>query len=181
MSKENRVIREELSKIYGDGCFFERGNIAEKIEEMGGIKTYKKFLEEKRFTSKHRIRNRLTLHHLKHRSEGGETSLQNGANVREIPHQYLHSLPREQEEIINDMLRDFKASLNVMDLRVSENHIDIKQVRSKVIDQEEDYLIIPAFDNTEKIIKKKNKFNRNKEKKKTKKIIERYYSEDEGR
>ena len=50
----------------------------------------------------------MTLHHLKHRSEGGPTSENNGAVVSALAHSYLHSLPRDQEEIINNMLRDYK-------------------------------------------------------------------------
>ena len=49
MSKnKNRQIRQQLTRLYGEGCFFERAHIAEKIEQMGGIKTYKTFLEEKK-------------------------------------------------------------------------------------------------------------------------------------
>ena len=176
--KENRIIREQIEEIYGKGCFFERANIAERIEKMGGIKTYKQFLSEKRFKGK-KVRNILTLHHLKHRSEGGETTIENGANIREIPHQYIHSLPREQEEIINDMFRDFKIALNVMDLRVSQNHIDIGDIRQKALGENEDYLYIPVFDNKKDT--KKCKFNRGKEKQKTKRIIDELYSEDEER
>ena len=51
----------------------------------------------------------MTLHHLKHRSEGGATSERNGAVISTLAHQYLHSLPREQEEVINGMLREYKS------------------------------------------------------------------------
>ena len=50
----------------------------------------------------------MTLHHLKHRSEDGRTSEQNGAIVNALAHGYLHSLPRHEEELINNMLRDYK-------------------------------------------------------------------------
>lgn len=107
MGKSNRHIKRELERIYGKGCFFNRAHIAERIEAMGGIKTYRKFVEEKRYKGK-KISHRITFHHLKHRSEGGQKSVDNGANIEEIAHQYLHSLTRQQEEIINDMLREFK-------------------------------------------------------------------------
>lgn len=177
---ENKVIKEQLRKIYGDGCFFERAKIAEKIEKMGGIKTYKQFLSERYFKGK-KIRNMLTLHHLKHKSEGGATTIENGANVREIPHQYIHSLPRNQEEVINNMFRDFKIALNVMDLRVSKDHIDINGIRQKTLENEKDCWYIPVFKNVKNYKQKKGKFNRNKEKQEMRRIIDELYSEDEER
>ena len=70
-SHKNKKVREELEAIFGKNCMFKMARIAERIEAMGGIKTYKEFIEERRYTSKkiiqlERIR---TLHHLKHRSE----------------------------------------------------------------------------------------------------------------
>lgn len=69
MSKnKNKQMRRQLERLYGKGCFFERAHIAEKIEQMGGIKTYKKFIQEKRYTGK-KIIFQISYHHLKHRSE----------------------------------------------------------------------------------------------------------------
>ena len=53
------------------------------------------------------------MHHLRHRSENGATSIENGANVAEVAHQYMHSLPRDQEEIINNMLRQWKRDFRI--------------------------------------------------------------------
>ena len=108
--KKNRKIREELERIYGEGCFFQKARVEKRIEEIGGIKTYKQFKEQHRYKLKRErvFENMMTLHHLKHISEGGETTVENGAVVGSLPHMYMHSLPREQEEIINDMLREFK-------------------------------------------------------------------------
>ena len=75
MSK-NSTIKKLLMQRYGKGCFFEMARIAQRIEEMGGIRTYKKFLEEKRFKGQ-KISQQLTVHHLRHRSEGGDTSIEN--------------------------------------------------------------------------------------------------------
>ena len=109
-SKKNRKIREELERIYGKGCMFQKAKVEKRIEEIGGIKTYKQFKEQHRFTLKRErvFENMMTYHHLIHKSEGGETTVENGAVVASLPHMYMHSLPREQEEIINDMLRNFK-------------------------------------------------------------------------
>ena len=48
----NKTIREELERLCGKGCFFKRAHIAERIEAMGGIKTYKVFVSEKKFKRK---------------------------------------------------------------------------------------------------------------------------------
>ena len=36
-------IRKRLEQTYGKGCFFARAKCAERIEKMGGIKTYKQY------------------------------------------------------------------------------------------------------------------------------------------
>ena len=112
--KQNKVIREELEREYGQGCMFEKANIEEKIEQKRTIKTYKKFIEERRYTGKliKLYKSQMNLHHLKHRSEGGETTVENGAVVSSLAHMYLHSLPRNQEEFINDELRAYKKQLD---------------------------------------------------------------------
>lgn len=68
MSSGNRSAKRELEKIYGKGCFFARAKCAEKIETIGGIKTFKTFLRDRKFKGK-KISHQITYHHLKHRSE----------------------------------------------------------------------------------------------------------------
>ena len=112
--KQNKKIREELERQYGKGCMFKKAKIEEKIEKKKIIKTYKKYLEEKRFTGKmlKRYKSQMNLHHLRHRSEGGKTTLENGAVISSLAHMYLHSLPREQEEFINNELREYKRQVD---------------------------------------------------------------------
>ena len=110
--RSNKKIRKRLERKYGKGCMFEKAHIEEKIEAKRTIKTYKQFIEEKHFTGKmiYIYENQMNLHHLKHRSEGGETSMENGAVVSALAHMYMHSLPREQEEEINEELRQYKKN-----------------------------------------------------------------------
>ena len=54
----------------------------------------------------------MTLHHLRHRSEDGATSERNGAVVNSLAHGYLHSVERAEGEIVNGMLRDYKAGID---------------------------------------------------------------------
>lgn len=142
MGKKNRAARKELERLYGKGCFFKRGNVAEQIEAMGGIKTFRIFVQEKKFKGKP-ISHQITYHHLKHKSEGGRATVDNGANVEEIAHQYLHSLPRHQEEIVNDMLRQFKLNCVMMT-----GNGEVQEAKSISFDFGGDVLVIPLHDNT---------------------------------
>lgn len=76
----------------------------------------------------------------------GSTTVENGANLSEIAHQYAHSLPRDEEEIINNMLREFK--LNCISFTSDGHTIDAKSIDCIMPDQEEDLLIIPVYNNT---------------------------------
>lgn len=109
----NKNIKQQLIAIYGKQCMFERAKVAQKIEAMGGIDNFQTFVSKKKYKGKS-ISYQLSLHHLKHRSEGGDTSVENGALVSEIAHQYLHSLSRENEEIANNMLREWKINIIAM-------------------------------------------------------------------
>jgi len=107
----NRQKREELEKIYGKGSMFERSQCEEYIQTLPRIKGYQKFIEEKRYSTKEkrRLTKNMNFHHLLHKSEGGETSVENGALVNELEHRYIHALPRQQEEIINNHIRKWKV------------------------------------------------------------------------
>ena len=144
MSNSNCSAKKELERIYGKGCFFNRAKVAEQIEAMGGIKTFKVFVQEKKFKGKP-ISHQITYHHLKHKSEGGKATVENGANVEEVAHQYLHSLPRNQEEIINNMLREFKLNCVMMT-----GDGQVQEAQSISFNFGEDVLVIPLYDNDEK-------------------------------
>ena len=140
MSNSNRSAKKELERIYGKGCFFNRAKVAEQIEAMGGIKTFKVFVQEKKFKGKP-ISHQITYHHLKHKSEGGKATVENGANVEEVAHQYLHSLPRNQEEIINNMLREFKLNCVMMT-----GDGQVQEAQSISFNFGEDVLVIPLYE-----------------------------------
>ena len=89
------------------------------------------------------------MHHLKHRSEGGPTTVENGANVAEVAHQYMHSLPREQEEVINDMLREWKNDFKLGVAEVTTEGVKQAQI-IEFPEIAEDCIEIPVYDFTEK-------------------------------
>lgn len=167
MSKDNKTARLELEHIYGKGCMFKRASIDDKLKHSGlKIKGYKVFISEKHYTSKkiRQLEKIMTYHHLEHKADGGKATVANGAVINELAHRYIHSLPREHEEVINDMLRDFKYSL---DIRVGIMSIDDKGINMQqpvVISlddfQFDDCLVIPLEDNTIEDIAKRQKYNR---------------------
>lgn len=119
---------------------------------MGGIKTFKVFVEEKRFRGKP-ISYQLTVHHLIHRSEGGDNSTENCVNIAEIAHQYTHSLSREDEELINNMLREFK--INCISMRGNGEIIDSGTF--KISQDSKECITIPVYENTKEQNKERNK------------------------
>lgn len=134
MSDSNKSAKQELERIYGKGCMFKKAKIAQQIEALGTIKTYKRFLTETRYTGRkiHLLEKNLTYHHLKHKSEGGKATVQNGAVIGELPHRYIHSLSRQEEELVNNMLRRYKLTGGVIiptdtrcrDIRSNTNRIN---------------------------------------------------------
>lgn len=172
-SHKNKIIRERLERIYGQGCMFQKAYIAERIEQIGGIKTYKEYIKEHRYTFKKvkKLEETMTLHHLKHSSEEGRTSEHNGAVINALAHGYLHSLPRHEEEIINNMLRDFKFRASTISVG-KEIEIQAKQIEFDLTDCIE----IPL-----EPIKKKEKFNRSKTKQETRQKIREWEEQDDGR
>lgn len=93
---------------------------------------------------------------------GGKTTIQNGVIINILAHRYIHSLPREQEEIINDYLREWKKQ-NYSKCEIS-----------FVNEIETDFEIDLAELEVEEEIKK---FNRAKIKQETKERIDEYYQE----
>jgi hypothetical protein len=157
---------------------FNKARIAERIEMMGGIRTYKSYVAEKRFKGK-KISKQLTYHHLKHKSDGGKATVENGAVVEATAHAYLHSLPRHQEEVINNMLRAYK--INAMAF-TTEEVLDHTSIEFDMTD----YVTIPLEDDTPKYNRKRairerkrqEELSRAKIKEETRKALRDYYETD---
>ena len=162
----NKSARLALEAIYGKGCMFQKAYIAKKIEQIGGIKTYKTFVEEKHYKLKKikSLERTMTYHHLKHEADGGRATVRNGAIVNELAHQYLHSLPRDEEEIINNMLRQYKYEFEMRGglMIPTDNGLEMQQPFSIDLgfDIGDDYISIPVYDNTKEDMEKRQKFNR---------------------
>lgn len=172
----NKEAKNALERMYGKGCMFKKAGIEQKVEALRTIKTYKKFLRETKYTGRkiHLLERNLTYHHLKHRSEGGKATTENGAVIGELPHRYMHSLPRHDEEIINNMLRNYKLQISTGIMIPTDCQIDLRDATQIEIDlnTDDDVLIIPLEDDSKQPHTKKNKFNRAKTKRDTQDIID---------
>lgn len=95
---DNKKARRKLEKIYGQICMIEELGIRKiSSETRKKIKGYKEFQET------------ITYHHIEKKSKGGKSNVANGALIKDYNHQWLHSLPEEQQEYINERLLNFKA------------------------------------------------------------------------
>lgn len=102
---------------------------------------------------------------------GGKTNIYNGSVVNELAHRYMHSLPREDEEVINDMIRHYKLTGGVL---VSTEE-GLQLTDSIQVDLDfgmSDTISIPVYDDTIEDYQKRKKFNRAKVKRETQKFID---------
>lgn len=179
----NKVARQKLEAIYGKGCMFKKAHIPEQIENLKTIKTYKRFLQETRYSGRkiRLLEKNMTYHHLRHVSEGGKATDENGAVVNELAHRYLHSLPRDEEEVVNNMLRQYKLKIDGGIMTATDEGLKIEQPFAVDIEMDlNDCIVIPAHDITAEDMKKREKFNRAKVKRETQQLIEEdlYYDDD---
>lgn len=86
----------------------------------------------------------------------------------------MHSLPREQEEIVNNMLRKYKYEMNIALLVLTDRGIKLDQPQLLSLEfDDSDVITIPAYSTPE--TEKKKKTNRAKTKRETQALIDEYY------
>lgn len=168
MSKKNSKMRKRLKQIYGDGCFLERMG----VRTIKGIKPMDRMI---------------TYHHLRKKSKGGKATIENGANLAWENHEWLHSLPEEHQEKINDQIRGWKA--NFVTMKGNGEILASAQMDFPNLTKEEDCIIIELQNTTpeqyqelqkqKEIREKKQKFNRSNEKRKLRKIVNELLEEGE--
>ena len=112
MAHKNSQAKKRLKRIFGKVDMFVEAEVEEKLEKLQ-IKGYKVYEEEQRFKGRI-LSQKLTFHHLRHRSEGGDQSVENGALIGLGRHEYMHTLPRDEEEIVNNIIRDWKMNFMIM-------------------------------------------------------------------
>jgi len=140
---DNKSKREELERIYGAGSMFQKARTEEYIETLPRIKGIKQFIKEKHYSGKilKQLRKQMQYHHMKHKSEGGKTTLENGAVVDAVEHPYMHSLPREYEEVINNHIRQWKMDVLTF---TTDKVIDSAEITAEHCRDDAEFIEIPV-------------------------------------
>ena len=137
MAKKNSQAKKRLKRIFGNVDMFVEAEVEEKLEKLN-IKGYKTYEAEQRLKGRI-LSKKITFHHLRHRSEGGDQSVENGALIGLGRHEYMHTLPRDEEEIANNIIRDWKMNFMIM---TGNGQV---QESGQIIPDFSDYITIPAY------------------------------------
>lgn len=94
----NKVVREELERMYGHICMMHEGL------HIDGYKKAKCNYKGKS------IAKQLTLHHIKPRSQGGKATIENGAVLCRGCHDYLEQSDKNKKAELNRKLQEYKRA-----------------------------------------------------------------------
>ena len=161
----NRAVKERLIARYGAECFIERL----KLRDTSGL-TYSGKNQYKRMKM-------LTYHHIKERSKGGKATIENGALLSAENHQWFHQQDRADRERMNNAFQELKRNID----NGIECQVELAPESDITLPFDLDIMTVNIDDTgrvkTQKKAKKK-KYNRAKQKRKTKKLIKRYYGNE---
>ena len=133
--------RTRMAHKYKNVCMLEASGIRyiPRHKRMT-IKGYKKSQEK------------ITFHHLVKKEDGGEVSEENGALLKEYNHKWIHTLPPEKLEQVNNKLREYKLSVIQLGYEETQRQIVCEELDFKVPNLDSDgvdYYVIRAYDNKE--------------------------------
>ena len=158
----NKAAKEELIRRYGAKCFIERLG----LRDTSGLK-YTGQGQYKRMKM-------LTYHHIKEKSKGGKATRENGALLSAENHAWFHQQDRADRERMNQMFQELKRNIDN-----NYEPCEVQLVPEQEIEQpyELDVMTVETDKKGKMSVKtaKKKKYNRAKHKRKTKKIVKRYY------
>ena len=152
MSSKNTKVKRKLIALYGAECFID--------------KLYLRPPEDKprRYTSKGELKRMktLTYHHMKERSKGGPTTIENGAILSVESHEWFNKQPPEVQAELNIRFKEYK---------------ECKVVYSDHV--QTDFEIHATTFEIDERANIKSKYNRAKEKEKLRRRIEEEYDRDD--
>ena len=160
----NRAVKERLIARYGAECFIERL----KLRDTSGLR-YKGKNQYKKMKM-------LTYHHIKEKSKGGKATIENGALLSAENHAWFHQQDRADRERMNQQFQDLKRDI---DNGYTDCQVQLAPESDITLPFDLDIMTV-NIDDTDKIKpqkKAKKKYNRAKQKRKTKRMIKRYYGE----
>ena len=141
----NKNARKALEDIYGKKDMFVEAQIEAQIDEINltrkkKIRTYREFKEQCKFKGSKRrsMEKMMSYHHLRHKKDKGDSSVENGVLITALPHSYIHSLPRNEEELINNMFREYKANFSIgcVSMKVKDKEIEIQALEPEEVEME---------------------------------------------
>ena len=154
----NKHVKDKMIKIFGKKCFIEELHLRkpEEIEQ-----------DKRRYTGKCQrcIMDQLTYHHILERCKGGKATIENGALLRNINHQWFHRLSKEQQAKINELFQEYK--------QLFYDEAKVEFVDDLDLSIEIDFAIIEATKQGLKT-KKKGSYNRAEMKRETKRLEKEY-------
>lgn len=164
----NKAVKERLIARYGAECFIERL----KFRDTSGLK----------YTGKNQYKKMkmLTYHHIKEKSKGGKATIENGALLSAENHAWFHQQDRADRERMNNAFQELKRNI---DNNYEECKIELVPEEEIEFPVELNVMTINLEENGQGKInikpqkKVKKKYNRAKTKRKTNRIIKRYYGE----
>lgn len=160
----NKAAKEELIRRYGAKCFIERLG----LRDTSGLK-YTGQGQYKRMKM-------LTYHHIKEKSKGGKATRENGALLSAENHAWFHQQDRADRERMNQMFQELKRNIDN-----NYEPCEVQLVPEEELEMEKpieiDIMTVETDKKGKMSVKtaKKKKYNRAKNKRKTKRIVKRYY------
>lgn len=151
----NKSIKNKMIKRYGNIDFLDELKI--KVPEC------------KKYKSKGQLKKmkQLTYHHIKERSKGGKSTIENGALLTVEHHEWFHQQPEEVQKQLNESFQELKRRK------------DYSQALP-IVFTDEDFNFSFKLSFLEMSIDKKGRikaYNRSKKKRDTRKIIDEYEGE----
>lgn len=159
----NKGAKEELIRRYGKQCFIERLG----LRDTSGLKYTGK--------AQYKKMKMLTYHHIKERCKGGKATVENGALLSSENHQWFNQQSKEEQARMNQQFQELKRKID------NAEECLVQLVPEAEIEMEKpieiDIMTVEADKKGKMSVKtaKKKKYSRAKHKRKTKKMIRRYY------
>ena len=96
----NKEAKQRLIKLYGAECFIEKLRLRKDTEP----RRYKSKGQRKRMKQ-------LTYHHKQERSNGGQTTVENGALLSTENHEWFNRQSKEAQRQMNELFQRYKNSV----------------------------------------------------------------------
>ena len=164
----NKAVKERLIERYGAECFIERL----KLRDTSGLR-YTGSGQRKKMKM-------LTYHHIKEKSKGGKATIENGALLSAENHAWFHQQDRADRERMNQQFQDLKRDI---DNNYEPCEVQLVPEEEIELPAEVNVMAVNLEENSQGNIditpkaKVKKKYNRAKQKRKTERLIKRYYGE----